>query len=98
MGWVEFLKRKWKIQNASQVYVICLVFSVTGTSIVGIKKILNIMFPIESETWVVTVLYFVLIMPVYGVLLLFFGYIFGQQKILQNLLQCIFPKVPQKED
>lgn len=78
MGWTKKLERRWGV-STYQVFVILLVFTLTGTTIVFLKKpILGLFSEDGSLPLWVSVLYYILILPVYNLFLLFYGLIFGQ--------------------
>ncbi|MFA5574276.1 MAG: DUF6787 family protein [Brumimicrobium sp.] len=80
------LKERWKIQSTSQLIIILIVFSINGSiaaylmkpvlTFLGISKDIGWYFywPLAS----------ILILPVYFVLLLIIGWIFGQYKFFYN--------------
>jgi len=60
-----------------EVLVILLVFALTGTTIVFLKKpVIHLFTNGENPSWVFTTLYYILILPVYNVILLFYGFLF----------------------
>jgi hypothetical protein len=76
-GWIQRLKERWKVDTAGRVILILIVFALTGTTVVLIKfPILNFLFPGGVPGWA-WVIYYVLILPVYNVLLLGYGALFG---------------------
>ena len=77
--WIDRLKEKWKLKNAFQVIVVLLVFSCTGFTVLFIKQpVLALIAPPEERTWLFSAIYYLLILPIYNVILLFYGFIFGQ--------------------
>lgn len=78
-SWVERLKQKWKLESAWQVLIILVVFACTGFTVLFIKKpLLRFLAGDSGDTWTATVLYYLLILPVYNGLLLAYGFLFGQ--------------------
>lgn len=75
--WIENLRSKWKLENAWQVIVVLLVFACTGITIMLLKRPVLKWFNTENTT-TFTVAYYLLILPVYNVILLAYGFIFGQ--------------------
>lgn len=76
-------KERWNITSDWQVVVIIIVFAVTGSTSALIAKPVLGLFGITKETislWFYYPLYIVMIFPVYQVLLVTFGFIFGQFK------------------
>ena len=76
------LKAKWEIESNAQLIIIFIVFAVTGSTASKIAAPLVHFFGIYSETY--PILYWplriILIFPLYQVLLILFGWIFGQIK------------------
>ena len=76
-------KTRWGITSNFQLTVILVVFAITGsTSAYLSKPILEWMGLSKDEIsgWIYYPLYLILIFPVYQVLLISFGFIFGQFK------------------
>ncbi len=80
MTWVEKLKNKWGIQSNWDFWMIMLTFSLAGMSIGFMRPIVFHIFGIETTTplWIKILAYLPLILPVYQVGLLFFGFLLGQ--------------------
>jgi hypothetical protein len=76
-SWVQRLKERWKVESARRVILILVVFALTGTTVVVIKfPLLNSLFPEGVPPWA-WVVYYVIILPVYNILLLGYGALFG---------------------
>lgn len=76
-------KERWNITSNWQVFVIFLVFAITGSSAAIISKPILKWFGITKETHHIIlyiILYVIIIFPIYQVLLVFYGFIFGQFK------------------
>ena len=75
------LKKKWGITSNFQLFIICIVFAITGSFSVLITKpvILFIFGDLDGLnpllSWLLRIL---ILFPIYQVLLLFFGFIFFQ--------------------
>jgi hypothetical protein len=77
------LKTRWGIVSNFQMAVIFVVFAITGSSAAYLSKPILKWFGIAKEDvslWVYYPLYIILIFPVYQVLLVTIGFIFGQFK------------------
>ena len=75
------LKERWGIASNKQLFVILLVFSITGSTAAYIARpILEFMGIYRSETHPLLYwpLYLILLYPFYQVLLLIYAYLFGQ--------------------
>lgn len=88
----ERLKEHWGIQNNWQILIILLVFAITGSASVYVAKpFLNWIgmsrdaFPDSWWSgWVYWSLRILVIFPLYQILLVFFGWIFGQFAFFWN--------------
>jgi hypothetical protein len=79
VSWIEKLKQRWNLGSPFQVVVILIVFACTGFSVLFIKRPLIQFLAVEQgDTVVVSILYYILILPLYNILLLGYGFIFGQ--------------------
>jgi hypothetical protein len=77
--WIEQLKQRWNIKNAWQVVVILIVFACTGFTVMFIKKpLLHWLTGEERNSPLATVLYYIFILPLYNLVLLGYGFLFGQ--------------------
>jgi hypothetical protein len=82
------LKQKWGIKSNFQLFIIFVVFGITGSASVQLGKpflsLLNISPELFSSIPLGNILYFILrliiIFPIYQILLIFFGAIFFQFK------------------
>lgn len=79
MSLVDRLKSRWNVRNGWQVLLILVVFACTGFTVLLIKKpLFAYWFPSgDKPTWA-SILYWILIFPIYNVFLLLYGFIFGQ--------------------
>lgn len=74
-------KQRWNITSNWQAFVILVVFAVTGSCSALLSKPFLSLFGIVRETtagWIYWPLYIILIFPIYQVLLVSFGFLFGQ--------------------
>lgn len=79
MGWLQKLQTHWKLGSIGQVIVILVVFALTGTTVVYIARpILKWIFDPEPVPVWGKIIYYVLILPVYNLFLLAYGFMFGQ--------------------
>ncbi|MFW6371495.1 MAG: DUF6787 family protein [Bacteroidota bacterium] len=74
------LKAKWKIKSNSQLFVILLIFSITGSASMGVRRIVFdwIGITVDTSLWIKVPLYLLVIIPAYQVLFLIIGTLFGQ--------------------
>lgn len=80
MNYLERLKIKWNITSNAQMVVVFIVFAITGSASVWVAKpVLNIIgVSDDMNPWIRIPLRIVLILPVYQVMLLVIGGVFGQ--------------------
>lgn len=84
---MEKLKKRWNLTSNWQVFVILLVFSITGySSLLIAKPILNLVGLDQATTnpWIYRPLRILLIFPFYQVLIVFYGWLFGQFAFFWN--------------
>ena len=81
------LKERWGIHSNFQLVMILIVFAVTGSSAARLATPLTIFLGITADyfsAWVYWPARILLIFPIYQVLLILFGFIFGQFKFFWN--------------
>ena len=84
---MEKLKQRWNIEHNWEVIVILIVFAVTGSTASYIGKPILAFFNISPETlttvgyWIIRIL---LLFIVYQIMLVCFGWLFGQHKFFWN--------------
>jgi hypothetical protein len=79
-NFLEKLQTKWKLKSLFQVVMVLVVFALTGFTILFIKKPIFDFLGINMDKggfWK-TVLYLLLVLPLYQMILLFWGFVFGQ--------------------
>lgn len=90
------LKKRWNLTSNTQVIVILIVFSITGyTSLIIAKPILDVI-GLHQETtnpWIYRPLRFILIFPFYQVLIIGFGWLFGQFEFFWNFEKKMLSKM-----
>ena len=85
MNWIEKLKIRWNLKSAGQVVVVLLVFACTGFTILFIKRpLLGWLAGEQGDSALATVLYYIFILPLYNVILLGYGFVFGQFRFFWN--------------
>jgi len=84
MSWISKLQLRWKVESVVQVILILLVFACTGLTVVYLMKpVLKSFFGVNVPPWAKAV-YYVLILPVYNIFLLLYGFVFGQFQFFWN--------------
>lgn len=76
----ERFKQKWNIASNWQLIAILIVFSVTGSAALVVRKMVFNLIGITPDTslWIKVPLYIVVLVPAYQLLLLAIGAVFGQ--------------------
>ncbi|SFJ50119.1 DUF6787 family protein [Myroides guanonis] len=93
---MDKLMQRWGLVSNTQVVIVFIVFAITGSSSAYVTKpILNILGIVREDYhpilyWVLRI---VLILPVYKVLLLFFGTIFGQRIFFWNFVKKMLTRM-----
>jgi hypothetical protein len=78
---IEKLKQRWNVKNGWDVLINLLVFACTGFSILYIKRALFDLVGLTKETspsWLLWTVNIVIILPLYQVVLLAWGWIWGK--------------------
>ena len=81
------LKERWGVTSNKQIVIIFLVFAITGFSSLQLAKPFLLLIGIPDTFqphWLYRVLRLLLIFPIYQVLLVFVGFIFGQFSFFWN--------------
>ncbi|MDN3723989.1 diacylglyceryl transferase [Aequorivita sp. SDUM287046] len=83
------LKQRWNIDSNFQLFIILLVFAITGSSAAKLAAPLTDFFGVEREMgwyiyWPFRIL---IILPIYKVLLVFFGWVFGESAFFWNFVK-----------
>ena len=105
-SFLERLKVKWKLKSLFQVVLILIVFSLTGMTVVYVRPILFSWFGYDEQTpfWIKTITYILLIFPMYQILILVYGTLFGQfaffwekeKKLFKAIARVFTPKASNK--
>ena len=84
---MEKLKQRWGIDSNFQILVIFIVFAVTGSTAIKLVAPITGFIGLDRETtnaWLYWTIRILLIFPTYQVLLVAFGWLFGQFKFFWN--------------
>jgi hypothetical protein len=94
-NWIEKLKARWQVNSAWQVFIILIVFALTGFTVMyGKRWFFGIIGFDESTAWYIkTGVWIVLILPIYQIVLLFYGAIFGQFNFFWNFVKRTFGRI-----
>ena len=96
MKWLNNLKAKWNIQSNFQLVIIFIVFGITGTLSVEVGDPILDLIGLKKEVinpWIFIPLKLLLIFPVYQILILIIGTIFGQFKFFWEFEKKMLSKM-----
>lgn len=95
MKFLETLKKRWEIRSTFQVLIILMVFSCTGFSLLFIKSPLYELIGIDEQTptWVKIVVFTLGLLPIYNLLLLGWGFLFGQLRFFWDFEKKMLKRV-----
>ncbi|MDX1685599.1 MAG: DUF6787 family protein [Saprospiraceae bacterium] len=92
-NWFKRLQEKWGV-SAQQAIIILIVFACTGFSVMFLKDpLLNLIVGEEQKQVWHSVTYYVLILPIYNILLLIYGFIFGQFRFFWEFEKRFFSRL-----
>lgn len=79
-SFLDKLKTKWQLDSMLQVIAVLAVFTLTGSTVVYIRKFLFAFLEFDEATpfWLKTVTYLLFVFPAYQVMLLVYGFALGQ--------------------
>jgi sulfite exporter TauE/SafE len=79
MSWIKKMQDKWELKSFWQVIIVLVVFALTGSTVLLIKgPILDIISGGNEREWWMTAIYIMLILPIYNIILLCYGFLLGQ--------------------
>jgi hypothetical protein len=89
------LKEKWNIKNNVQLVLILIVFSVTGSATLFVRRAVFDWIGINGDTslWIKVPLYILVIFPAYQILFLAIGTLFGQFRFAWEFEKKIFSRL-----
>ena len=90
---MDRLAKRWKV-SPSRVVVILIVFACTGFTVLFLKRPVVAWFTGEGEQPLLfSVLYYILILPVYNAILLVYGFVFGQFRFFWEFEKRFFRRL-----
>lgn len=93
------LKAHWDIKSNWQIIVILFVFSLTGFTALFARRFIFPLLGIEASDpfWYKTIMWLITIFPIYNILLLTYGALFGQFKFFWRFFKKMMTRfVPNK--
>jgi len=93
MNWLQKLQERWKARSIWQVIAILLAFACTGFTVLYLARpILFYFFGNEIPGWA-RVVYYIVILPIYNLILLVYGFIFGQFHFFLEFEKRFFKRI-----
>ncbi|MEY3983867.1 MAG: hypothetical protein RL160_1426 [Bacteroidota bacterium] len=92
LSFTEKLRKRWNAGSTRQVWIILLVFALTGSSVVVLRRLLKSNFEWAHSQWF-TYSYYWIILPVYNLMLLMYGYLFGQFRFFWEFEKRFFQRL-----
>jgi hypothetical protein len=81
--WLERLKQRWHLHSVMQVIVVLIIFACTGFTVLFIKKpLLELLAGEQGKSILASILYYIFILPIYNIILLAYGFLFGHFKFV----------------
>lgn len=92
---IQKLKARWNLGSSVQVILVLLVFACTGISVMFLKDPLYKLVGIDEQTsaWIRIPFFIIAILPAYQVILLFYGFLFGQFSFFWNFEKRMFSRI-----
>lgn len=92
---IEKLKERWQVKNGWDVLVILLVFACTGFSILYIKRVFFDLIGLSasSPAWLRWTANILIILPLYQVVLLIWGWIWGKFTFFWEFEKRMFSRI-----
>jgi hypothetical protein len=90
------LKKRWKVNTGWDVLIILVVFACTGFSILYLKRLLFRwvgISPEETATWIRWTVNIIIILPLYQVVLLVWGFVFGKFSFFWEFEKRMFSRI-----
>ncbi len=89
---LEKLKKRWNIESNFQVVILLFVFAISGSSTLYARKGIFYLIGVTTDTniWIKVALYILVIFPVYQVIFLTIGALFGQFKFVWEFEKKMF--------
>ncbi|MBT8218406.1 MAG: prolipoprotein diacylglyceryl transferase [Bacteroidia bacterium] len=98
-GWVDKLKKRWGV-SAGRVFIILIVFALTGFTILFLKRPVVAFFTGEDgqQPLIFSILYYILILPIYNLFLLIYGFLLGQFSFFWEFEKRFFRRMLGRKD
>lgn len=93
--WIERLKTRWGITSTFQVFIILVVFACTGFTVLYVEEVIFQLLGIgeEKSWWLALLLFFLITLPLYNLILLVYGFVFGQFRFFRDFEKRFFGRI-----
>jgi len=98
MGFLEKLKQRWKLKDTWQAFIILIVFACTGLSALYAKNAFYFFMGINPDslsTWTKVGISIFSLVFLYPILLLFYGFLFGEFHFFWNFKKRMYKRIIQ---
>lgn len=95
--WIRRLQSRWQLSSSTQVILVLLTFACTGFTVMLLKPVITGWLFRDGGSLLFSILYWILILPVYNALLLGFGFVFGQFTFFWNFEKRFFRRLAGKK-
>lgn len=89
---LEKLKQRWNVSSVKDVIIILVVFALTGFSIMYLRRLLAANFEWAQANWFRNIYYWI-IFPVYNLVLLMYGFLFGKFQFFWEFEKRFFKRI-----
>lgn len=98
MSWLDRLQARWNLKSSFQVFIVLIVFACTGFTVLFLKRPVVSFFTADGEQniWF-SLAYYILILPIYNIILLFYGFLFGQFRFFWEFEKRMFRRMTGKK-
>jgi hypothetical protein len=92
---IEKLKERWNVRNGWDVLIILVVFACTGFSVLYVKRWLFELIGLteQSPTWLRWTVNILIILPLYQVILLIWGWVWGKFTFFWEFEKRMFSRI-----
>ncbi len=97
-NYIDRLKKKWKLKSGWDLFIVLLAFACTGFTVLFIKEPVIGFLTNDEPSIIFSVLYYVFILPIYNVILLFYGAIFGRFQFFWAFEKKTFKRILRIKD
>ncbi len=87
------LKARWEITSNWQLIVIFIVFGITGSTAAKLGEPLTLLLGISKEFWLFWPIRILIIFPIYQLILLLVGWLYGEFLFFWNFEKKMFQKM-----